>query len=272
MKKELCIVHANCQGEPLANLLLKSPDFRRRYRVRIYTNYTREPIPADELSSCGLLLHQHLDEKWGELASSALRERIPDQAVSLCIPNMFFKGYWPLWSGEPGFDYRDILLDRLLDKGLGRTETLHLYLNTGLALKYDIEKLIEESLRHEKKKEGQTPVKYLDLILEGQKSKMLFNTVNHPGPELMAHAARGTLKALGLDESEVEKQKTEDFFPEIKLPIHPLVAGRLGLDFAGPDTRYEVYGKKRTFAEYAEAYVDCRLLGEENFIGYLRLR
>ncbi len=272
MKKEFCIVHANCQGEPLARLLLKSPDFKSRYRVRTYTNYTREPIPEMELSSCGLLLYQHLDEKWGELASGVLLKKIPDQAAALCIPNMFFKGYWPLWSGEPGFDYRDILLDRLLDQGLGKTEILHLYLRTELAAKYDLERLFTESLDHERNKESHTPVKYVDLILDRYKGEMLFNTVNHPGPMLMAHAASEVLEALGLDSSVLKEETADDLFPEIKLPIHPLVAGRLGLDFGGPGTRYEVYGKERTFEEYAEAYVDCRMLGVDDFIGYLRLR
>ena len=273
MDRQLCVLHANCQGEPLAALLRLCPEFAARYEIRLFTNYTREPVPDEALASCGLFLYQHLGPHWDGLASEALLRKIPRSAAALCVPNMFFLGYWPLWHSAPGFDFRDRFLDHLLERGLSKTEILHLYLRTDLTRKYDLQALLDRSLEREREREAQTPVKYLDVILEGFRERMLFHTVNHPGPELMALAARGVLTRLGLTPPpEADLLGSARLFPEFQLPIHPQVAAFLGLAFAGPDTLYPVFGKKKTFAQYAENYVDCRLLGIEDFTGYLHLR
>jgi hypothetical protein len=60
-------------------------------------------------------------------------------------------------------------------------------------------------------------------------------------------------------------------YEEFTLPIHPQVAAFYGLQYADAQTRYPAYGKQKTFDEYAAAYVDCRLAGIDNFIGYLQL-
>ncbi len=273
MDRQLCVLHANCQGEPLAALLRLCPEFAARYEIRLFTNYTREHVPAQVLASCGLFLHQHLGPQWGGLSSEALLAKIPRSAAALCVPNMFFLGYWPLWYNAPGFDFRDRFLDHLLDMGLAKAEILHLYLRTDLARKYDLQGLLDESLEREREREAHTPVKYLDFLLEHFRERMLFNTVNHPGPELMVLAARGVLARLGLTPPpEADMLGSARLFPEFKMPIHPQVAAFLGLTFAGPETPYPVFGRQKTFAQYAENYVDCRLLGIEDFTGYLHLR
>ena len=273
MERRPCVLHANCQGEPLAALLRLCPEFAARHDIRLFTNYTREPVPDEALASCGLFLYQHLGPQWGDLSSEALLKKIPREAAALCVPNMFFMGYWPLWHNAPGFDFRDRFLDHLLDMGLSKAEILHLYLRTDLARKYDLQALLDESLERERRRQAHTPVRYLDAVLAGFREKMLFNTVNHPGPELMALAARGVLAELGLTAPpEADLLSSARLFPEFQMPIHPQVAGFLGLPFAGPDTEYRVFGKKKTFAQYAEAYVDCRLLGIDDFTAYLHLR
>ncbi|MCM0756596.1 WcbI family polysaccharide biosynthesis putative acetyltransferase [Desulfovibrio aminophilus] len=273
MERRPCVLHANCQGEPLAALLRLCPEFAARHDIRLFTNYTREPVPDGVLASCGLFLYQYLGPQWGELSSEALLKKIPGDAAALCVPNMFFMGYWPLWHNAPGFDFRDRFLDHLLDMGLSKAEILHLHLRTDLARKYDLQALLDESLEREQRRQARTPVQYLDTVLADFRERMLFNTVNHPGPELMALAARGVLAELGLTApAEADLLSSARLFPEFQMPIHPQVAEFLGLSFAGPDTEYRVFGKKKTFAQYVEAYVDCRLLGIDDFTAYLHLR
>jgi hypothetical protein len=61
-------------------------------------------------------------------------------------------------------------------------------------------------------------------------------------------------------------------YTDFALPIHPQVAAFHGLAYAGAGTLYSAYGQTKTFAQYAAAYVDCRLAGIDDFIGYLHLR
>jgi hypothetical protein len=118
MGKGRCILHANCQGEPLLERLMASPEFAGGYECVQYTNYTREPVPDDMLARCALFLYQHLGREWDGLASERLVSRLPASTRSLCIPNLFFKGYWPGWSGQGGFNFRCTLLDELIGRGL----------------------------------------------------------------------------------------------------------------------------------------------------------
>ena len=270
--KTLAILHANCQGEPLAAALSASQDFAQAYRPRVYLNYARQQIPQTDLDACGLFLYQHLGPEWGELASEALLRRLPAGCKTLCIPNMFFRGPWPLWSGAPGFDYRDVYLDHLLDMGLPGHDILHVYLRSPLASKYDLAARLEETITIERARQARTPVPYLDFVLEAFLKRPLFLTVNHPGPELLAFAAAGILRALGLAPADQQAALPLDAdYLGFELPVHPQAAACYGLAYGGDDARYQVYGRARTFAEYAAAYVDCRLRGINDFIGYLQV-
>lgn len=271
MQKRLAILHANCQGEPLARALRASPEFDAAFAPRVFLNYAREPIPAESLESCGLFLHQHLGPEWGELASDELLRRLPAATPRLCVPNMFFRGPWPLWSGEPGFDYRDRLLDRLLAMGLPRHDILHVYLRTPLAAKYDLPALLAETVQTERARQEMTPVPYLDHVLEHFRERPLFLTINHPCAELILLAAAGILKRLGL--APMDPARLNGFatgYEDFRLPIHPQAAECYGLAYGHADERYPVYGRALTFEQYAAAYVDCRLAGIDTFIGYLQ--
>ncbi|WP_320170967.1 WcbI family polysaccharide biosynthesis putative acetyltransferase [Maridesulfovibrio sp.] len=270
MKKKTCLIHANCQGEPLEELLLLSPDFKSRYEIKRFTNYLREPIPDELLAGCDLFLYQYLGENWGTLGSGSLCSRLKSSARSIAFPSMFFKTYWPLWTNTPGFDYRDIFLESLIERELTESQILHLYLNTRLDRIYNFKELTAESEAHEKHKETFTPIKYVDLIHSLFRQKRLFNTVNHPRRELMIHTADSILEMIGLPRLESEtSDRFPQTFPDFELPIHPQVAEHLGLEFGGREDRYHVYGADLTLEEYVIRYIKCRLEGITDFIGFL---
>lgn len=271
MTKELCIVHANCQGEPLVERLLTSPEFAARFECEIHTNYTRQPVPGERLDRCALFLHQYLGPEWGELASASLLERLPRKAASLCVPNMFFKGYWPTWSGRTGFDFRCERLDQCIAMGLSPEETVLFFLHSDPGEHFDLLDLVGKSITRERERETRTPVKYLDLIIDNYRDVRLFNTVNHPGRMLMDHAARGVLAQLGLaapDEDALARLNPP--FADFEQPVNPRVARFFGWDFARTDTKYRIYGRRMTFAQFTVNYVMAAKAGESDFIGFLQ--
>lgn len=271
MGKQLCIVHANCQGPPLLQRLMACPKFAEQYECRVYTNYVKEPVPDTELGQCDLFLYQYLGSGWGELASETLLKKLPDTAAHLCIPNMFFKGYWPLWSGEKGFDFRCQHLDEYIAKGLPPKQTIMLFLRSNADRLYKLLDLVSQSIEQEREREQHTPIKYLDVIIDNYRTQRLFNTVNHPGSLLMNHVARGVLQHLGfeLPGDEVFEELGEPF-PEFEQPINPKIASTFGWSFAMPDTQYRIYGRHMNYARYVANYVMCRDADIEDFIGYLQ--
>ncbi len=271
MDTKHCVVHANCQGQPLIERLMVCPQFAEEYTCTLFTNYIREPVPDEALQDCSLFLYQYLDPKWGDLASDELLAKLPDSTPSLCIPNMFFTGYWPMWSGEPGFNYRCTHLDDVIALGLPPEETAVLYLRADIERKFDLLDLVSQTIERERERQTRTPIQYVDLIVERYREIRLFNTVNHPGPLLMNHVARGILKHLGYEPpDEAVFAALGDPFPEFEQPINPRIAQYFGWDFASNETEYNIYGRKLNFARYVANYIMAQQAGVSDFIGYLQ--
>lgn len=275
MKKELCLIHANCQADPVLELLLRHEGFCRYFRVAKYTNYLKEKIPPEQLAQCAVFIYQHLGPKWEELASENLLGLLPPGALVLRLPNMLFKGYWPFWTSRSPSDFGDFYLDKLLDKGLSKAEILHLYLRADLGRLFDLRAMFEESVAVERDKEQGCLCAYVDEILAHYRTEQLFGTINHPRQRLVWRMTQAVLDRLDLAglpglNSDAYRQFS-DPYPEFSLPIHPQVAAVQELAFIGPDTRFPVFGKLKTFEEYVNNYIDCRLLGLAPFVGYLQV-
>lgn len=270
---EDCVLHANCQGEPLSLLLGASPEFAARWRIRQYTNYTRDAIPASALQNATLFLYQYLGPEWGNLSSESLLRKIGPRTVPVCIPNMFFKGYWPLWTNKSLMDFGDSLLDRLYESGAGKPEILRVYLHGDVEKLADPAGVVAKTLAAEREKESRCDVKTVPFVEENWRGMRLFQTVNHPDAPLLVHAAQGILSHLGF--APLPESVCGEFsygYEGFELPIHPKIAAFHGLPFAGEDTPYPVFGRSMTFTQYISRYIDCRMSHMENdFLGYLQL-
>ena len=271
--REICVIHANCQGEPLAELLMASPGFAARWRVLTYTNYTREAIPESVLENASLFLYQHLGPEWGEVGSEALLARLGCRARPVCIPNMFFLGYWPFWTNESPMEFGDYLLDKLYASGAGKPEILRVYLRGDVAKMADFEAVAMRSLEMEFAKEKRCAVKTADFVAANWRNLRLFQTVNHPDTPLLLHMAQALLAHLGFSPLPPDVCDAYSYgYEGFCLPIHPGVAAFHGLPFAGEETEYPVFGRTMTFARYVSRYVDCRLNNlEDSFLAYLQL-
>ena len=277
MHRKLCLMHANCQGDELATLFTASAAFNRTYRLIRRTNYTREPINSQDLAACDLFLYQHMGESWGDLASAALLRQLPATALALRIPNMAFKGYWPFWTNNSPIAFGDSLLNRLIDEGAPKPVILRIYLHGNIQAFVDLKASLEETVAIERQKEQQSPVKTVGFLLAHWKRRFMFHTINHPGREMLVHAANGILEAAGLpplgqDELAAAFARGLPSYADFDLPVHPQVAAFHGLEFAGPERHYAVFGRTMTFEAYISRYIDCRLNGMDgDFIGYLQL-
>ncbi|MDR1946672.1 MAG: hypothetical protein LBQ51_05845 [Desulfovibrio sp.] len=278
MPEKTCLLHANCQGEELETLLRASRAFSSVYRIVRRTNYTREPILPEDLDSCSLFLYQQLGAHWGDLASEALLRRLPAQARSVRIPNLFFKGYWPFWTASGPISFGDSLLNRLVDEGASKEVILGVYLRGKVAVPADFQALFEESPATAVADDPEDVFGLGGYIQENWKKRMLFHTVNHPGAELLSLTADGVLRLLGFpplsgeERADVCRGGLFPSYADFDLPVHPATAAFHGLPFAGQGALFNIFGRAMTFEQYVSRYIDCRLAGlEDDFIGYLQL-
>jgi hypothetical protein len=273
MRKRLCLIHANCQAEPLITLLSGHPEFFRDYEIRYFANYLNQVPSDEELSRASLLLYQWLEEsRWGEGASERLLARKGARCRAVCLPNFLFKGYWPFFSTQSSMDYGDLLLDQLIAKGLDRREIVHLYLHVDLGRYHDLGEMFAATMAREREKEEKWDIKAVGLVQRLYAKELLFSTVNHPGRKLCFTVASELLALL--DYPRLGPEQLEAFgepFPEFVQPIHPQVAEYHGLRFVDSRSAYPVYGAAMDIVEYVNHYVACAQSGEGDFIGYLRL-
>lgn len=273
MPRELCILHANCQGDPVAWLLERHPSFVERYELRRYVNYVREPVPADELSRAAVLIHQQLGPQWNELSSANLRARLPRNATAICLPNLMCRTCWPFWESRPGIDFSDSLLNALQDRGLSKAEIMHIACRADLSRYHDMKALAERSLAIEREKEKAWDIELTSYIEAKYTKRRLFTTINHPSRELCLAMARGVLDLLGLEPPSPELEAAMPAIePELELPVHPQVASLLGLAWIEPGHHFRIYEHSLTYEEYVSHYLDCRSLGESALIAFIQLR
>ncbi|MBO4313599.1 MAG: hypothetical protein J5838_04830 [Desulfovibrio sp.] len=272
MAQALCILHANCQGEALLPLLENAPAFHSRFRIARYTNYTREHIPQDALKNAALFLYQRLGEEWGEISSRRLLDALPPGCAAICIPNLFFKGYWPTWTNRiRDIEFADTLVESLLARGLSPMEILHLATREDGALLGDAAKIAEDSIRQEETKEQACDIACSPILREYWRKEQLFLTVNHPGPRLLFHVADSLFSLLGLaplpDAVKRNYAHPDGYF---WLPLHPALGRLLHLPFATAQRRYHIFSNELTHREYVACYIACRTSGVSNLLGALR--
>ena len=267
---ELCVLHANCQGEVLETLLRES-HFARHFLIHRYVNYTYEPIPAEDLARCRLFLYQPLGQNFGDLASDVLLSRLSGKAEAIPLPNLFFKGYWPFWyQAADVIEFADSLLEHLLAMQLQPKEILAIYLSGAHPFFKRVEEIAEQSLALERQKEQRTPIKTCSLLEADWRDEALFYTVNHPGKRLSLHVAQSLLALLDLPRLSPSFQ-TSFVHPDayFHLPVHPVVGKRLRLRFTGENVRFRAFSGTLTHKDFVVAYLACRLNQEKNLLAFL---
>ncbi|MEG2171997.1 MAG: WcbI family polysaccharide biosynthesis putative acetyltransferase [Desulfovibrionaceae bacterium] len=271
MGRSLCIIHANCQGDSLHRILASTPAFSRCFSIHKYTNYLEERISSADFAACGLLLYQPLSDKWHEAASSALVARLPLGAQALQIPNMFFKGYWPLWTNKTFMAYGDVFMEYLAAQTFTPMEILHVCTHADLPRMYPIDEWLQQSINRERDKEVNSVVETVDLVQEFWRSEKLFTTVNHPGSRLLLHVADGVLQALGLGRvpESVRAAFAAQCHDDFEQPVYPQIGAHFGLTFANASTKYAVFGRHMSFAEYCQCYLACRREEISDFAAFM---
>lgn len=275
--RPVLLVHSNCQGAALAALLKAHPPCADRYEVQHVVNHLRRPFPADLLPRTAIYCYQHLEPHWDDHASAPLLARLPAASHAICFPNLFFKGYWPLWTGQAGIDFKDIFLETLLAKGLADREIQHLACHSDLTRFFDLEAIWAESLAVEQKKETRwdipADVPMTSVIASDFRHAPLFYTINHPAKALIVRIAQALCHALALPPIAAGTLAAmAEPFGDFLLPVHPQVAALQGLTWCDAGTRFPCYGHPITHAEYVASYLYCRRQGIDDLIGFLQLR
>jgi len=92
-------------------------------------------------------------------------------------------------------------------------------------------------------------------ILERYRRRPMFHSTGHPGGELLVGLLRHMCRVADLRVGWLRPGKV-DQLRNAQIPVHPLVAERLGLIWATHDTRYNFRGERLTWEQYTRHYID----------------
>jgi len=92
-------------------------------------------------------------------------------------------------------------------------------------------------------------------ILDGFRRARLFHTVNRPRGALLAMLLEHILKELHLDLS-VPPAEALDELRSIQVPVHPLVARKLSIEWADETTLYACEGTNMTWEGFVRFYIE----------------
>ena len=163
------------------------------------------------LKSLNLFIYQNVSDDniySPKLSSKYLLNELREGCKTICIPNIYFAGYFPnnkKYGINPCVDkakfgnglipYQDILEDELL-KGSSLNKVYRKVTDINSINPSDIWRNFQNSLDELKKREVQCDIKVVDYIEENYQREKLFYAVNHPSNSMLKYAIEQILEQL----------------------------------------------------------------------------
>lgn len=265
--KKRLLVFGNCQGSLLAEALRNHAGFARHFAIKHH--YMELPPNLHEqgrrdLAESDMLLIQDIRE-WDQYP---LRADVPADLPTLRYPCVRFASPWPFdaFNGPddrvarnrdyPNFEftYFDGLLSRLRKEIPDQEQRFQAYRSL------DIERVIDVNRLH---RFEQTRLEEMDrrfgggigaYILDRHKTKQVFYTTAHPNGQILKTLVQTVAKKLGVS-LRFWLPGSLDSLRRLQIPIHPLIAARLGMGWANADRKYLVKGEWISWEDYVRRYI-----------------
>ena len=222
------------------------------------------PESLREIASADHVFAQQL----GAMDWDLLRKTMKPGAVEVQLPDLVFRSPWP-FDGESGFSdpavalkpnarirHQDGTLGRLRSIEPNKAKRLRLYCNLDFEWAGMIDRVIETQNRFLLRLDEVTETGIGKFILDSNVSTQLFYNSTHPSAIVFEFLCKYVWDALSLA-TPTPTFTGIDSWREWSVPIHPLVARKLGLLWAEENTRYQ-YGMlgNPTWKEWVEAYIE----------------
>lgn len=265
--KKQIVIFGNCQGNLLAEALRYHSGFSRHFSIKHH--YMELPANLHEqgrrdLEECDMLLVQDIRE-WEQYP---LRAHVQSDLPTLRYPCVRLASPWPFdaFNGPddklarnrdfPNFEftYFDGLLARLRKEIPDQEQRFRAYQTL------DIDRVIDFNRLH---RFEQTRLEDMDrkfeagigaYILENFRTRQTFYTTAHPNGRIMKMLVRQVSRELGLS-LHFWLPGSLDSLRRLQVPIHPKVAGALGIGWADVRRKYLVRGEWVTWEEYFRKYI-----------------
>ena len=274
-KKKICILYGNCVGKALVKFLKRKREFLDTYEIihiRSFIHPTEGAarVPFDTVKNCSLFLFQR-----GHLQYPEFYSRLPSNCRIISFPILRFTSLWPLERRDPRskpepekgyisgkYPYGDLLVMKLLKRGLAVEQIFEQYISTKLSDVIDIDKIHKRNLIAMKELDAKCDLPLNWYVEKNFTKERLFLTPNHPTTELITMQVNLILNSIGMNGlslSVENKIKKKPPLQRIHHPVHPQVIRHFNLQWIDINAKYRHYDFGWFgFEEFLKRYIELK--------------
>lgn len=283
-QRKILACYGNCQINNILSLIETSNILKEMFLILYWPpiQLMSEEERTSGLSSLvlkeiDLFIYQNVapDNKFSKkLASAELLKSIREDAMKVCIPNVYWTGYFPQFCANkfnPSFEgirgglfpYGDKNIVELW-KEHSVEDVAYIVSQEDFYSRDEVLKNANESLEKLKSKESLCDVKISDFIESEYKEHYLFYTVNHPTNYLLKELVKRIFSYLSIKVSDIDEEialKNDSR----EIAIYPSVKKALGLRFEKEKfTWLSLLSKPASFQDYVKDYINYCILMRNN--------
>lgn len=272
--KKIALIHGNCHGQIVKNLLESSSEFCEEYSFYpiplIHLN-KKGCIDERILKRCKLFIHQDIrvDNPYGyQLSDEYILDILPIDCIKITIPNLYglAYGFFPQTVDNPYnklgevadgmFPYGDSIIINAMNQGLSIQGIEELVMDPDILSERQVVDKFNEYIEKIKQRENNWDIKILDFILENYKSKKLFYDIGHPTNTIFVEYTKGILHILQKSSDGIY---SNDCLDAHETPVYYSVKKWLNLEWDDNEgirkSGYNLSNKRMNIMEYIKQYI-----------------
>jgi hypothetical protein len=270
------LIYANCQGEELQKTGRYMPCLAERFDFKwiplhlVEDSHWTTQYGPDFMADV-VMLWEQVETGEASRHRTALHERLPTGCPVVKFPPLSAMCLWPFAGNDPRravdpdrYPWPDSVAAALATQNLPDDELFETYLRITTEKMPDLDRWLYMDVARWKASDALSDVPMAEWVERTFRSTNLFYTRGHITAHAIAHlmkqvlgqsaALGGSLMRGAVSETDTLWQRHAGQDCEC-VPIHPLVAERLGLRFYDPDATYRWHGHDWTFRQYILHYV-----------------
>lgn len=269
IRRKNIVIVGNCQSEIVRQGFTRVDTLNERF----HASYHFVTLPTNlyefarrDLEAADILLVQDIRD-WEDFP---LRDCVRPGAETIRFPGVRFASLWPFdaWNGPDDteayrreapnltFAYRDGLLGRLRQQIADPEQRFLAYRSLDCAGVVNYRRLHDFEERRLLSMDRKFDIAIGAYILEHFRKRRILHTTVRPNRQVLDMLMQYILRAIGVRGRHPLPEHAEALLRNPQIPVHPKVAGELGVRWADENTRYLHGGREVTWESYIRSYIE----------------
>ena len=275
--KPTILIYGNSQAERLGHVAAHLPGLREKFDIKAIAS--KPAAEKDGASSFDDAFFADVRVVWRQIEPGdpaahwqTLEPRIPSGCQIVTFPALHLFCQWPSIGADPRqivasdvfYPWPDAIAASLAQEELSDDALFERYMRLSTEHMPDLDLRLRIDAARAQAMDARADVKLWDWIEANLRTRALFDAPAHPTPATTGQVLKQLMARTGeLTPAEQLRTRQETDFllrsyrglDAEMVPVHPLVAARLGLAWYDPDRTYRWHGHEWTFREYILKYI-----------------